>query len=73
MQRIEMSPSFNGVSDDVFAKKSVCNCQASPGFSSTLKMHRLMEVRVCGGVTESTRIRPREGSSGSKATFDGIS
>ena len=46
---------------------------ASAGVSSTLEMHRLMEAALCGGATESAQIRPREGSSGSKATFDGIS
>ena len=43
------------------------------GFLSTLEMHRLIEAGLCGGVTESARIRPREGSSGSMATFDVIS
>ena len=70
VQRIDMSPSFNGVSHDVSAKRSACHEKA--GFPSTLEMHRLMEVGVCGGATESDRIRPREGSSGSMATFDGI-
>ena len=46
---------------------------ASAEFFSTLEMHRLMEAGQCGGATESARMRPREGSSGSKATFDDIS
>ena len=71
-QRIEMWPSFNGVSHDVSAKRSAC---ASDGFLSTLEIHRLIEMGLCGGAIESARIRPlaSEGSSGSVATFDGIS
>ena len=46
---------------------------AIAGVSSTLEMHRLIEAALCGGGIESARIRPREGSSRSKATFDGIS
>ena len=65
-----MWPSHNGASDDVSAKRSA---KANAGFLSTLEMHLLMEVGQCGGVTESARIRPREGSSGSMATFDSIS
>ena len=68
--RIEMWPSFNGVSHDMSAKTSA---RASAGVLSTLEMHRLMVAALCGGATESARIRPREGSSGSTATFDGIS
>ena len=45
----------------------------SAGLLSTLEMHRLIEMGVCGGAIESARIRPREGSSGSVADFDGIS
>ena len=70
VRRSEIWPSLNGASDDVFAKRLA---KANAGFPSTLEMHRLMEVGLCGGATESTRIRPREGSSTSKATFDGIS
>ena len=46
---------------------------ANAGVFSTLEMHCLMDVGLCGGETKSARIRPREGSSGSKATFDGTS
>ena len=70
VQRIGMWSSFNGVSHDMSAKISAL---ASSGFLSTLEMHRLMEAELCGGGTESARIRPREGSSGSMATFDVIS
>ena len=52
------------------AKKSAW---ASIGVLSTLEMHRFMEARLCGGATESAQIRPREGTYGSMATFDGIS
>ena len=69
--RIETWPPFNGVSHDVSAKRSAF--QRNAGFPSTFEMHRLMEAGVCGGAIESARIRPRDGSSGSKATFDGIS
>ena len=69
VRRIEMWPSFNGVSHDVSANRSAL---ASAGVFSTLEMHRLMEVGLCGGATESARIRPRHGSSGLMATFDGI-
>ena len=69
--RSAMWPSFNGVSDDVSVKRSAF--QEIAGFPSTLEMHRLMEVGLCGGVIESALIRPREGSSESKATFDGNS
>ena len=69
--RIETWPPLNGVSHDVSAKRSAF--QRNSGFPSTLEMHRLMEAELCGGVIESARIRPRDGSSGSKATFDGIS
>ena len=62
-----MWSSSNGVSHDMSAKTSAW---ASAGIPSTLEMHRLMEERLCGGATESARIRPREGFSGSKATFD---
>ena len=48
-------PSFNGASHDVSAKKSAW---ATPGFLSTLKMYRLIELRVCGGEMESVQIRP---------------
>ena len=65
-----MWPSSNGVLHNMSAKSSAW---ASSGFLSTLEMHRLMEAALCGGGTESARIRPREGSSGSMATFDGIS
>ena len=69
-----MWPSLNGVSaHNVSAKRSAYPSQASAGFLSTLEMHRIIEAGICGGVIESTRIRPREGSSGSNATFDGIS
>ena len=44
----------------------------SPGFLSILEMHNLIDVGLCGGVIESARIRPMDGSSGSFATFDGI-
>ena len=71
LRRIEMCPSLNGMSHDVSAKRSAY--QASAGFPSTLEMHRLMEVGLWGGATESTRIRPREGSPGLMATFDAIS
>ena len=71
VRRIEMWPSFNGVSHDVSAKRSAC--QASAGFLSTLEIHRLIDIGLCGGATKSARIRPMEGSSGSMATFDGIS
>ena len=70
LRRIKTWPSFNGVSDDVSAKRSAW---ASSGVLSTLEMHRLMAAGLCGGGTESARIRPREGSSESMATFDGIS
>ena len=68
--KIEMWPSSNGVSHDMSAKRSA---SASAGVLSTLEIHRLIEAGLCGGVTESARIRPRQGSSGSIATFDGIS
>ena len=71
VRKIEIWPSCNGESDDVSAKRSAC--QASSGFPSTLEMNRLMEVGLCGGAIESAWIRPRDGSSGSNATFDGIS
>ena len=70
VRRFEMWPSFNGVSHDKSAKRSE---RASFGFLSTLEMHRLMEAGLCGGGTESARIRPREGFPGSMATLDGIS
>ena len=66
-----MWPSCNGESDDVSAKRSAC--QASARFPSTLEMHCLMDVGLCGGAIESAWIRPREGSPGSKTNFDGIS
>ena len=61
---------LNGVSHDMSAKRSAWT---SAGVLSTLEMHRLMEAGLCGGATESARIRPREGSFGSMATFDGLS
>ena len=70
VRKIEMWPSFNGVSDDVSAKRSAWT---SAGFLSTLEMHRLIEAGLYGGATESTWIRPREGPSGSNAAFDGTS
>ena len=70
VQRIEMWRSASGVSHDVSAKRSKLT---SAGFFSTLEMHRFMEVGLWGGEIESTRIRPMDGSSGSLATFDGIS
>ena len=69
--RIEMWLSFNGVLHDVSAKKSAC--QENAGLLSTLEMHCLKEVRLRGGATQSTRIRPRDGASVPMATFDGIS
>ena len=72
VRRNEIWPSFNGASHDVSAKRSTRPWE-STGFLSTLKMHRLMEVGLCGGVIQSAQIQPREGSSGSMATFDGIS
>ena len=69
VRRIAIWPSFNGVSHDMSAKRLAWSNEVL----STLETHRLMEVGVCGGATESARIRPREGSSGSKDTFDGIS
>ena len=71
--RIEMWPSLNGVSHDVSAKRSAWPGKANARFLSTLEMHRLIEAGLCGGAIESTRMRPRDGSSGSNATFDGIS
>ena len=69
--RIEMWPnSFNGELEDKLAKRSA---SASAGMLSTLEMHRVIVTGLCGGATESALIRPREGSSGSKAAFDGIS
>ena len=68
VRRIGMLPSVNGESHDVSVKRSKLT---SAGFLSTLEMHRFMEVGLCGGATQSARIRPREGSSGSTATFDG--
>ena len=59
--RIGMCPSFSGVTHDTSAKFSEW---ASAGVLSTLEMHCLMEAGVCGGATESARIRPREGISG---------
>ena len=70
VRTVEMCPSLNRVSPDVSTKRS--EYQTSAGFPSTLEMHRLMEAALCGGATESARIRPREGSFGSKATFDGV-
>ena len=70
-RRIEMWPSrFNGESQDKFAKRSA---SASACMFSTLEMHRVMVTGLCGGATESALIRPREGSTGSKATFGSIS
>ena len=70
VRRIEMWLSFNGVWQDMSAKRSEW---ASAGVPSTLAMHRLMEAGLCGGATESARIQPREGFSGSIATFEGTS
>ena len=65
---------LNGVSaHDASGKRSACPGQASAGFLSTLEMHRLIVAGLCGGAIESAHIRPREGSFGSNATFDGIS
>ena len=44
--RIEIWPSFIGESDVVSAKRSELT---SDGFPSTLEMHFLIEVGVCGG------------------------
>ena len=70
VRRIDMWPSFSGLSHVVSAKRSELTNAGSP---STLEMRRLIEVGVCGGAIESPRIRPMDGSSGSIATFDGIS
>ena len=69
VRRIEIWPSVNGVLHNMFAKRSAC----ANWVLSTLEIRRMMEAGLCGGVTESARIRPREGSSGSIATSDGIS
>ena len=70
LRRIEMCSSFNGVSHDLSTKRSVWT---SAGFPSALEMHRLIEVGLWGGTTESAWIQPREGTSRSMATFDGTS
>ena len=65
-----MWSSFKGVSHDMCAKRFA---EAISGVLSSLEMHDLMVMGLWGGVTESTRIRPRAGSSGSNAAFDGFS
>ena len=67
----EMWLSSNGVLQDASVKKSARQVNAK--FLSTPEMHCLKEVRLRGGATERARIRPRDGSSGSKAAFDGNS
>ena len=69
VRRNEMWPSCNGVLQDKFANRSAWT---SSRVLSTLAMHRLMVTELWDGATESARIRPSEGSSGSGATFDGI-
>ena len=69
VRRIEMWPSFNGISHNMSSKTLAWSNEVP----STLEIHRLMEVGLCGGAIESARMRPREGSSGSMATFDGNS
>ena len=65
-----MWPSFNGESHVESMKRWEWT---SAGFPSTLEMHSLIEVGLWGGAIESARIRPRDGSSGSLAAFEGIS
>ena len=61
VRRIEIWPSVNGASHVVSAKRSEL---AIPGFLSTLEMHSLIDVGLCGGAIESARMRPMDGSSG---------
>ena len=65
-----MWPYFNGVLEDKFAKRSAWT---SSRVLSILEMHRLIVTGLWGGATESARIRPSDGSSGSGAIFDGMS
>ena len=60
VRRNEIWLSFNGESQDVSGKRSAC--QASAGFPSTLEMHSLIDMGLCGGAIESAGIRPMDGS-----------
>jgi hypothetical protein len=70
LRGMEIWPSVNGVSHDMFMKRSA---HASLVFSSTLEMQSLILAGVCGAAIQSVEIRPSEGSSESNEVFDGVS